>query len=117
MHMRLLWMPTTVRVCASVCVAVPNVIETNKINANYLVFQFVTLHYCVQLINGHIFVFFLRLHGISSNFCLFFFSVLHFLVLAGYLNPGYPSDLLIVLYEKLNSNNNSSSSSRKQNLF
>lgn len=99
--------------------AVPNVIETNKINANYLVFQFVTLHYCVQLINGHIFFFFFIAPpwDIIEFLFVFFFSVFRSLVLAGHLNPGYLSDLLIVLYEKLNSNNNSSSSSRKQNLF
>lgn len=34
---------------------VSNVIETNKINANYLVFQFVTLHYSAQLINADFF--------------------------------------------------------------
>lgn len=34
---------------------VSNVIETNKINANYLVFQFVTLHYSAQLINTDFF--------------------------------------------------------------
>lgn len=49
MHMRLLW------VSIYVCVCVSNVIETNKINANYLVFQFVTLHYSAQLINARFF--------------------------------------------------------------
>lgn len=34
---------------------VSNVIETSKINANYLVFQFVTHHYSAQLINADFF--------------------------------------------------------------
>lgn len=37
-------MRVSVYVCVCVCVVVSNVIETNKINGNYLVFQFVTLH-------------------------------------------------------------------------
>lgn len=61
MHMRSQW--ASLDVCGSVYVRereresglVSNVIETNKINANYLVFQFVTLHYSAQLINTDFF--------------------------------------------------------------
>lgn len=69
MHMRSQWASLDVYVCVCVCVGgreveselVSNVIETNKINANYLVFQFVTLHYSAQLINAAFFMLLLSL--------------------------------------------------------
>jgi len=67
------------------CAYVSNVIEMNKINANYLVFQFVTLHYSAQLINAR---FFKQQHN----------TIVMWLEERKGLKSCYPADLLIVLF-------------------
>lgn len=88
--------------CVSACVwgsegesgLVSNVIETNKINANYLVFQFVTLHYSAQLINAGFF----HASALATylSLCFFLAAPKHFPQYS--LMPSHRVDLLIVLF-------------------
>lgn len=73
---------------------VSNVIETNKINANYLVFQFVTLHYSAQLINAGFF----HASALATylSLCFFLAAPKHFPHCS--LMPSHRVDLLIVLF-------------------
>lgn len=73
---------------------VSNVIETNKINANYLVFQFVTLHYSAQLINAGFF----HASALATYLSLCFFLAAPKQFPQCSLMPSHRVDLLIVLF-------------------